>query len=117
MFHPTPPRQKSGVQGTADPWHLTGGYADIQTARGHFRMESAEVEARLREGGPQPRRSKRSDTHPPIFNTQTYCTSIGLARRELLVIYNIGSKASATEAAVERLFSTEANVMTASEIA
>jgi hypothetical protein len=88
--------------------HLTGATLAIRRAREAFQVSAVQVETLLRGGGALPDRKRRSDKLVPVFNPRMYWSSLGWEHPELYVIYNVGEHCSATEAAVERLFSTEA---------
>ena len=85
--------------------HVTTGDTAIRTARAHFLRESKIAEEKLKHCDKLPKPSKDSKAH--AFNLKAYWESIGADIPALFVLYYVLSCCAASEAGVERFFSTE----------
>ena len=85
--------------------HVTTGDTAIRTARAHYLRESKIAEEKLKHCDKLPKPSKDSKAH--AFNLKAYWESIGADIPALFVLYYVLSCCAASEAGVERLFSTE----------
>ena len=85
--------------------HVTTGDTAIRTARAHFLRDSKTAEEKLKHCDKLPKPSKDSKAH--AFNLKAYWESIGADIPALFVLYYVLSCCAASEAGVERFFSTE----------
>ena len=85
--------------------HVTTGDTAIRTARAHFLRDSKTAEEKLKHCDKLPKPSKDSKAH--AFNHKAYWESIGADIPALFVLYYVLSCCAASEAGVERFFSTE----------
>ena len=85
--------------------HVTTGDTAIHTARAHFLRESKIAEEKLKHCDKLPKPSKDSKAH--AFNLKAYWESIGANIPALFVLYYVLSCCAASEAGVERFFSTK----------